>query len=264
LDLADISYVDGKICVKTPYNPRYLKELKDFIARPERTFDRSRNAWMIADTPENRKIVEKLVSKYFRNLEQVLIVAICDGEPLRINGMEAVRFSRDYHEKVRNELVHTVEAIRVGRTGSRRYPSWNGYILAKAYTNSETGIKAFAYRIFPFSAEVMDELVEFIRHLAKEKDDRLSEAAEELEKFTPGAAIKEKETNVEGIFDSLDEVISSLEQILMSSNGKNRSQNAEKVIKLAEKLQKSIEIRLKSVNSLLELARAARARSGGE
>jgi len=236
------------VVVKTPYLPAFVNELKKLIPSKERKFDRGKSAWIV--TLNNREIVERLVAKYFSELEEALLVAIANGNTPYVGGIGLIWYGRDGHRGTSGEMAHVVEAVRVGNTGSRNYPRWYGYVLARVHVNPDILIKAYRYRLFENTPDNLELLQDFVKQLAEKCGDDLDAAAEELEKLN----IRELQVNKNGevikVFNALDEFIGELEEIAIEASRK------EEVVRMLTKVKKELERELKRVNGLLECLNA--------
>ncbi len=120
MSLVELKVEGESLVVRTPYLNVFVNKLKRMIPAKERKYNPSSKAWTVA--LNNRDVVERLVTKYFSELEEALLVAISESTPPKFGGAYIVDYTRDWHRGVSSDLVHVAKAIRVGSTGSRRYP----------------------------------------------------------------------------------------------------------------------------------------------
>lgn len=239
-----------KLVVKTPYLKVFLDEFKSAIPVKERKYDPSSKTWIV--TLNNKSIVERLVAKYFSELEEVLLVAISEDTPPRFGGAYVVNFDRDRYRGISKDLVHVVKAVRVGDTGSRKYPRWSGYVLARILVNSNIPIEAKYYRLFRFTPEALESLQDFVERLAEKYGDDLDGAAEELKNLDIEEHVLNSELNVSGtVLETLSEYVSELER-LVAEYAAAGAGNPDSLNKILQKVKKSLEFELKRVETLLE------------
>ncbi len=230
------------IVVKTPYLPVFVEEFKKMIPRTERKFENG--AWHVKNTPENAKIVRRLVGKYFEELKEALLVAVADGRPPTIGGLSIISYGRDYYSPKSSEFFHVVEAVRVGSTGSKKHPLWSGYVLAIVKINKNIPVEADYYRLFEKSVDNVETLREFVRGLGEKYGDDIEKAVVEIENLD----VKEIALNggFGNIFDPLDEVLEEVQKIIADGNVKGAQ-------KLLERLKKELNRRLRFVENLEKL-----------
>jgi len=142
---------NGVILVKTPYDRFFIEKLKKTFTDSERSYDEAQKLWRINYTAENYQLVEKMVQEHFFNTEEKLVIFKCNVDAPKVNDMPLISYSRDYDEKRRAWCFDVIDYKRMGSHGSRKYPVFEGIVLAKVLMNKETKIEAGDYKVYPYS-----------------------------------------------------------------------------------------------------------------
>jgi len=183
---------NGVILVKTPYDRFFVEKLKKAFTDSERSYDEAQRLWRINYTQENYQLVEKMVQEHFFNTEEKLVIFKCMGKAPRVNDMMLVDYSRDYDRKKRAWCFDVIVYERMGSHGSRKYPEFNGLVLAKVLMNGETKISSkgdMEYKVYPYTKSLHMTAVELIEK-AESLDDyekiveKLDRMVQKLEGFS--------------------------------------------------------------------------------
>ena len=182
--------VEGdKILVKTPYDRFFVEKLKKAFTDSERSYDESQKLWKINYTAENYQLVEKMVQEHFFNTEEKLVIFKCNGGAPYINDMPVVDYTRDYDRKRRAWNFDVIIYKRMGSHGSRKYPQFNGLVLAKVLMNNESKIEADDYRVYPYTKSLHMTAVELVEKAESPDDyekiiEKLDRMVQKLEGFS--------------------------------------------------------------------------------
>jgi len=183
---------NGVILVKTPYDKFFIEKLKKAFTDSERSYDEAQKLWRINYTQENYQLVEKMVQEHFFNTEEKLIIFKCMGKAPRVNDMKLIDYSRDNDWKRRAWCFDVIIYNRMGSHGSRKYPEFNGLVLAKVLMNNETKISSkgeMEYKVYPYTKSLHMTAVELIEK-AESLDDyekiveKLDRMVQKLEGFS--------------------------------------------------------------------------------
>ena len=202
--MALVNVEGDKIVVKTPYLPDFVKELKASVPSRERSYDEKNKVWIIVKNDFNEAIVKKLVHKYFSNLEEYILVAVCEGRVPVVGGLKLLKFGRDWHDIVNSELFHISLVERFGSCGSRKHPEFHGYVVAQILWNYNIKIVADFYRLFPKTPNNLEKITSFVKSL--EHDTKV--AKEKLRQFEP-----DEDLDLSEVLKPLDALVELLNQI---------------------------------------------------
>jgi len=195
---------NNKILIKTPYDSLFIQKLKKTFTDSERSYDEAQKLWRIKYTQENYQLIEEIVREHFFNTEEKLVIFKCMGKAPRVNDMKLIDYSRDNDWKRRAWCFDVIIYNRMGSHGSRRYPEFNGLVLAKVLMNNETKISSkgdMEYRVYPYTKSLHMTAVELIEK-AESLDDyekiveKLDRMVQKLEGF--GVEVAKEAVMVKG------------------------------------------------------------------
>lgn len=150
----EVRAMNDKIIVKTPFDKAFIEKLKDAFTESERTYNERNRTWEINYSEENLALVQKLVDEHFNGVKDKLVVFKCMGKAPRVNNMLLIEYHRDYDKKLRAWCFDVIGYKRMGDHGSRKYPKFEGIVLARVKMNRNTTISSkgdMEYRDFPYS-----------------------------------------------------------------------------------------------------------------
>ncbi len=173
--------VEGnKIVIQCPYDALFVETIKKAFTDSERTYDEATKQWIIDYTDENYQLARKLVQEHFYNTEEKLVVFKCNGDTPRVNSMPLIKYTRDDDRKSKAWCFDVIVYKRMGSRGSRKYPNFEGIVLAKVLVNGNTKIEAAEYKVYTYSKMLQMTAIELVENA--ESIDDFEKICEALDK----------------------------------------------------------------------------------